>query len=323
MNPTESNPPLVVLLGATAVGKTELSLEICRRTNAEIISADSRQIYRGMDIGTAKPSLEEQEQARHHLIDIRDPDEPITLSEYQRLAYDVIDSSHARGKVPLLVGGTVLYVRAVVEGLRIPEVPPNPELRAELEQLLTEKGVDALYEMLRTKDPASAAVVDANNPRRLIRALEVFIETGKSRVELEGQDPPDYSILLLGLERSRASLHERIDRRVDWMMQNGLVEETKTLLAAGYDSNLPAMSSLGYREIGAYLHGKMSYAEAVQQIKIETHRYLRHQYTWLRKMDGIVWVDMDGEDGLQIALSTVDEFLARSGWPGGNDEARG
>lgn len=298
-------------MGATAVGKTELSLELSNRYHGEIIGADSRQIYRGMDIGTAKPSVEEFAVAPHHLFDIRNPDETLTLSEYQSLAYGVIDEIHARNSLPILVGGTVLYVRAVVEGLRIPEVPPNPELRDELEQVLAESGREALFAMLQEKDPATAAVIDANNPRRLIRALEIVITTGHSKVELEGADPPPYAILKLGLDRSRESLHERIDRRVDWMMANGLVEETQRLLDAGYSEKLPAMSSLGYREIGAYLRGELSREDAVERIKVETHRYVRHQYTWLRKVPGIVWVDMDSEDGLSQALAVVERFMQR------------
>ena len=302
--------PLIALLGATAVGKTELSLELYRRYRGEIVCADSRQIYCGMDIGTAKPSAVEFSVAPHHLFDIRNPDETLTLSEYQSLAYRAIDDIHARNALPILVGGTVLYMRAVVEGLRIPEVPPNPELRAELEQVLSEQGRETLFALLQEKDPATAAVIDANNPRRLIRALEIVITTGRSKVEIEGADPPPYDILRLGLVRSRERLHERIDRRVDWMVANGLVEETQRLLDAGYNERLPAMSSLGYREIGAYLRGEMSRDDAVQKIKVETHRYVRHQCTWLRKMPGIVWVDMDADDSLFEALAVVEQFMA-------------
>ncbi len=302
-------PPLVALLGATAVGKTELSLEVCRRYAGEIIGADSRQIYRGMDIGTAKPSAEEFAVAPHHLFDIRDPDETLTLSEYQALAFRTIDAIHTRNALPILVGGTVLYMRAVIDGLRIPEVPPNPELRNKLETMLAERGRDALFEMLVEKDPATAAAIDAKNPRRLIRALEIVITTGRSKVELEGADPPPYSILKIGLDRSREILHDRIDRRVDRMMDQGLVAETRRLLESGYHERLPAMSSLGYREIAAYLRGELEYDAAVEKIKVETHRYLRHQYTWLRKIPGVTWVNMDAPGGLTEALSQVRRYM--------------
>jgi tRNA dimethylallyltransferase len=230
------------------------------------------------------------------------------LAEYQALAYDVINELHARASLPVLVGGTVLYVRAVVEGLCIPEVPPDPALRDELELLLAEEGREALFTLLQRKDPATAAVIDANNPRRLIRALEITITTGRSKTELEGADPPPYAILKIGLRRSRENLHERIDRRVDEMMRQGLVEETRALLDAGYAATLPAMTSLGYREITAYLRGELTLEEAVYQIKVETHRYLRHQTTWLRKMDGIHWVDMESGSGPAEVMRLVADF---------------
>ena len=217
-------PPLIVLLGPTAVGKTALSLGLCEQFSGEIISADSRQIYRMMDIGTAKATPAEQARAPHHLIDIRRPDEPLTLAEYQRLAYQTIDKIHGRGNIPFLVGGTALYVRAVVDGLRIPEVPPNPELRAELEAFLETEGREALFQRLEQTDPATAAVIDGRNPRRVLRALEIFLITGRPKVELEGKDPPPYRTLLIGLSRNRAQLYERIDQRVDEMIAQGLVE---------------------------------------------------------------------------------------------------
>lgn len=302
-------PPLVALLGPTAAGKTEISLALCERFGGEIVGADSRQIYRGMDIGTAKPTPSEQSRVPHHLVDIRQPNEVLTVAEYQRLAYETIDAIHGRGALPVLVGGTVLYVRAVIEGLRIPEVPPNPALRQELEDLLQRQGRTALYEMLRSKDPATADVIDANNPRRLIRALEIVITTGRSKTELEGAEPPPYAILKVGLCRSRERLHDRIDRRVDRMIELGLVEETKSLIASGYAESLPAMTSLGYREIAAYLRGESTLGEASRQIKLETHRYLRHQDTWLRKMNDVKCVDLDSPDGSTEVMQLVSRFL--------------
>jgi tRNA dimethylallyltransferase len=307
------SPPLVVLLGATAVGKTNLSLEICERFGGEVVGADSRQIYVGMDIGTAKPSAPERARVPHHLIDIRTPDEALTVAEYQRLAYNTIGEIHTRGTLPVLAGGTILYVRAVVEGFRIPEAPPNPALREELETLLEAEGREALFELLSAKDPATAAVIDARNPRRLIRALEIVISTGKSKVELESANPPAYSVLKIGLDRSRERLYERIDARVDRMIKHGLVDEVRSLLAAGYDAALPAMTSLGYREIAAYLQGDVSLEEAAQRIKIETHRYVRHQYTWLRKMKGVSWVDMDSQNAREQVLSLIGRFLQGAG----------
>jgi len=302
--------PLIVLLGPTAVGKTELSLLLCEHIGGEIVGADSRQIYRGMAIGTALVGDADRVRAPHHLIDFCAPDETLTVAAYQRLAYAVIDDIHRRGAVPVLTGGTALYVRAVTEGLRIPEVPPNSELRAEMEETLRREGREALFERLRSLDPATAAVIDRNNPRRVMRALEIVISTGKSKIELEGATPPPYQTLLIGLDRPRDELYARIDRRVDEMVELGLVEETRRLLAAGYDARLPSMTGLGYREITAYLRGELTLDEAVARIKTETHRYVRHQYTWFRRMAGVQWFDMQAEDSPQRIMALAETFLA-------------
>jgi tRNA dimethylallyltransferase len=289
-------PRLVVLTGPTAVGKTALSLRLCQRFGGEVISADSRQIYRMMDIGTAKATPAERAQVPHHLIDIRNPDETLSLAEFQRLAYATIDALHAQGRIPFLVGGTALYLRAVVEGLRIPNVPPDPPLRAALEADLAAYGVDALFLRLQNVDPATAAVIDARNPRRVLRALEIYLITGQSKVELEGAEAPPYRILQLGLSRSRSALYARIDQRVIRMVESGLAEETQRLLDAGYAPTLPAMTSLGYREMIAYLAGESTLAATVERIQIETHRFVRHQTTWFRRMPAIQWLDLETED---------------------------
>lgn len=302
--------PLVALLGPTAVGKTALSLELAQRFDGEIVSADSRQIYRMMDIGTAKPTAAELALVPHHLIDITTPDVTLTVAEYQALAYAAIDGIHERGRVPFLVGGSSLYVRAVVEGLRIPEVPPNPELRAELEAVLAAEGREALYQRLLELDPATAAVIDPLNPRRLLRALEIVMTTGRSKTELEGAEPPPYAILQIGLTRPRDELYERIDRRVVAMVEEGLVEETKALLAAGYAPGLPAMTSLGYREIAAYLRGEMTLEAAIERIQIETHRFVRHQMTWFRKMPNVEWFNLSEPGSEAAIIQRIARFLA-------------
>lgn len=300
-----SLPPVVVIIGPTAVGKTELSLGLCERFNGEIVGADSRQIYRRMDICTAKPTASERARVPHHLVDICDPDESFSLAEYQQRAYATIDDIHARGKVPFVVGGTALYVRAVVEGLRLPEVPPHPALRAELEQYLTDNGRDALFQWLAKVDPATAAVIDGKNPRRVLRALEIFLITGQSKVVLEGADPPPYRILQIGLDREREQLYARADRRIDQMIEAGIIAETEALLAAGYYPPLPSITSLGYRELIDYLEGNLSFDAAVERFKTETHRFIRHQYTSFRKMKDVYWFDLDADPpvviGQQIA----------------------
>ncbi len=302
-------PPLVVIVGATAVGKTALSLTLCERCAGEVVSADSRQIYRGMNIGTAKASLAERSQVPHHLIDIRDPDAVLTVAEYQALAYAAIDDIHRRGRVPFLVGGTALYVRAVAEGLRIPSVPPDPVLRVALEADLAESGVDALARRLTDLDPKTAAQIDLRNPRRVLRALEIVLLTGHSKVDLEGSSPPPYRILALALDRPRADLHRRIDARVDAMFAQGLVAETERLLAAGYDPALPAMTSLGYREVIACLAGALTQQAAAARIKTETHRFVRHQATWFRKLPNLHWFDLATQDEAAV-VDFVAAWLA-------------
>ncbi|RME63127.1 MAG: tRNA (adenosine(37)-N6)-dimethylallyltransferase MiaA [Caldilineae bacterium] len=294
-------PPLVVILGPTAVGKTQLSLELAQRFSGEIVSADSRQIYRGLDIGTAKPSPAEQALVPHHLLDIRAPDEPLSLAEYQQLAYAAIDAIHRRGRLPFLVGGTALYLRAVVEGLRLPDAPPDPALRAELEAFAAQEGAGALHARLQALDPATAEKIDARNVRRVVRALEIVLTTGKPKSELEGAAPPPYRIRQIGLRMPRAALYARVDARVEAMVAAGLVEETRHLLEQGYPPHLPALTSLGYREITAYLRGEMSLEEAVERIKVETHRFVRHQMTWFRRMKGICWYDWSQPDVDRVA----------------------
>lgn len=301
-------PPLIVILGPTAVGKTELSLALCEAFQGEVVSADSRQIYRMMDIGTAKPTLAEQQRVPHHLIDLHNPDETLTVAEYQQLAYQTIAAIHARGHLPFLVGGTALYLRAVTQGLRLPEAPPNPALRSELENDLANHGVAFLFQRLQTLDPVTAAVIDRQNPRRVLRALEIFLITGHPKVELEGATPPPYRILLIGLDRERSVLYRRVDQRVDQMVAVGLIQETERLLAQGYRPPLPAITSLGYREIIAYLEGQMTLPDAVAQIKTETHRFVRHQYTSFRKMPAIHWFDLD-QQPTDIIQALVVDFL--------------
>lgn len=293
-------PPLIVLTGATGVGKTDLSLDLARSHQGEIVSADSRQVYRGMDIGTGKATPEEQTIAPHHLLDIRDPDLTLSLAEYQELATSTIAAIHARGGLPLLVGGTGLYVKAVIEGMRIPNVPPDPALRDELESTLAAEGIAPLVARLTTLDPTAGTTIDLRNPRRVIRALEIVLLTGTPKSKLEGSNPPSWRILALCLTRPRADLYRRIDARVDAMIAAGLVEETRRLHAR-YDPSLPALSSLGYREIGACLRGELPLPAAVERIKLETHRYVRQQETFFRKMPYLEWVDLN-EAGIESIL---------------------
>jgi tRNA dimethylallyltransferase len=300
----ETGKPLLVLVGQTAVGKTALSLKIATRFNGEIVSADSRLFYRGMDIGTAKPSPDEMTAVPHYLIDICAPNETLSLGEYQRLAYQTIDAIQEEGRLPILVGGTGQYIKAVVEGWGIPEVAPRPELRAALTQL----GGNELARWLAYLDPKAAAKIDPRNVRRVIRALEVILVAGTPISFLQRKTPPSYGMRLIGLYRQREQLYTRIDRRVDQMMASGLLDELVALRNAGYGRHLPSMSGLGYRQLWAYLDGEMGLDEAVERIKFETHRFARHQATWFRRDDHrIVWFDM-AEKGVELA---VLDFVSR------------
>jgi len=267
------------------VGKTRLALRLAGELGAEIVSADSRQVYRGMDIGTDKPAAEERQRVPHHLVDIVDPDEKLTLARYQDMAYAAIEDVLARGRVPLLVGGTGLYIKAVVEGWSIPRVKPNEALRAELYREAEVKGEEALHARLRQIDPVAAEKIDPRNVRRVIRALEVYLETGKPISELQRRRPPPYRILQIGLTMDRAALYQRIDQRVDRMIERGLVEEVRGLVGQGYSYELPAMSGLGYRQIGCYLRDEISLAEAIRLVKRDTRRFVRQQYNWFRLGD--------------------------------------
>ena len=289
-----SHPPLLAIVGPTAVGKTAISLQLAAALGGEIVSADSRQIYRGLDIGTDKVSPAQQAQIPHHLLDVVDPDQVLTLAQYQRAAYAAIDDIHRRGRLPLLVGGTGLYVAAVLEGLGIPEVPPDAALREELESYAAELGAPALHARLAGLDPAAASRIDARNVRRVIRALEVCLVTGQPISELQAATPPPYHIVRIGLTRPRPALYARIDQRVDEMMARGLLAETQRLLEAGYAPQLPALTGLGYRQMIQYLQGELSYDAAVAAIKQQTRRLVRQQYAWFRLNDPrIAWFDLE------------------------------
>ncbi len=309
--------PVLALLGPTGIGKTDMALRLAAAWPLEVVNADSRQIYRGMDIGTAKPTRQQRADVTHHLYDVCDPDQTLTLAEYQAMAQDCIRDIRARRRVPVLVGGTPLYLRAILENLRIPDVAPDPVLRQELETILAAQGPEALFARLVALDPVTAQTIDARNGRRLVRALEVFIKTGQSKARLEGRQAPEWPICCIGLTCTRTLLHARVDARVNAMMTGGLVTEVQSLLEAGYDCALPALSALGYRQLVPYLQGEQTREEAVQRIKTATHRYIRHQYTWFRRWQNVRWFEMDFVDpaGMteQIRTFVGQAWLAPAG----------
>lgn len=307
-------PPLLAIVGPTAAGKTRISIHLAREFDGEVISADSRQVYRGMDIGTAKVEPRLRREIPHHLLDVVDPDEPFSLAEYQELAYRAIADVTERGRLPLLAGGSGLYVRAVLQGWKIPRVEPDPELRESLEAQAVEHGPEWLHRRLAELDPHAAQRIDARNVRRVVRALEVSLIAGKPISELQGKSPPAYRVLRIGLTMPREVLYERIDERVDEMMEQGLVEEMRSLLAGGCSPDLPSMSGLGYRQIGLYLTGEATLTEAVALIKRETRRFVRQQYTWFRLDDPrIHWFEAHRADYALQAEETVKAFLAEGG----------
>jgi tRNA dimethylallyltransferase len=298
-------PPLIAVVGPTAVGKTALSLALAQILGAEIVSADSRQIYRGMDIGTAKPTPEVRAAVLHHLIDVVDPDEDFSLGVYQDLASAAIAGITKRGRVPLLVGGTGQYLAAVLQGWNVPRVPPQPELRAELEREAAEHGAAMLHARLAAVDPEAAAGIQPSNVRRIIRALEVYKVTGQPISAQQTKAPPPYRITTLWLTLPAPVLYARIDERVDGMMAAGLLDEVRGLHARGYGWELPAMSSLGYREFQPYFAGEATPEEAVQRLKFNTHAFARRQAGWFRRLPNITQLPADAPDLLERALATV------------------
>lgn len=301
---------LICIIGPTGTGKSAHAIEVVSAYQGEIINCDSRQVYRHMDIGTAKPVPAELSLVKHHLVSFINPDEELSLAQYQETAYRTIEEIQSRGKQPLLVGGTGQYFWAVIEGWEVPKVPPNLEMRRRLESEVEARGAAALYQELTEADPAAAIKIDPRNVRRVIRALEVFRSRGVTFSSLQVKKSPPFQTLIIGLTMDRAELYLRVDARVDRMMTQGLVEEVEQLINMGYSPDLPAMSGIGYRQIILYLQGKLKLEDAIQQIKYETHRYIRQQYAWFRlKDERIHWFNIGNEvddDILRLVASAIN-----------------
>lgn len=281
---------LLVILGATATGKTQCAMQLAQDLAGEIIGADSRQIYRYMNIGTAKPSPEQLRKVAHHMIDVVDPDESLTLAEYVDRVKEKIGEIAERDMLPMLVGGTGQYITAVTEGWTIPRVKPNPELRKQLEEVVQAQGALALHQQLVKLDPVAAGRIHPNNSRRVIRALEVCLETGTPISELQKKGSDLYDTLLIGLQMNRQILYQRADERVDEMVAVGFVEEVRELLNRGYSRDLPSMSGVGYLEIAAHLIDGLPLETAIQRTKTSTHDFIRRQEVWFRGHDpAILW----------------------------------
>jgi tRNA dimethylallyltransferase len=307
---------VIAIVGPTAVGKSELALHLAQYFPLEIISADSRQVYRYMDIGTNKPSPAERASVPHHIIDVVDPDEDFSLAMYYQLAIEALKAIQQRNKLPLLVGGSGLYVWSLVEGWKIPHVPPDQKLRRQLEARAEQEDIRSLYRELQDIDPSAAAKINPSNIRRIIRALEIYYATGQPPSQLQRKEAPGFSVLIIGLTQERSELYRRIDWRVDKMIQRGLVEEVEQLLKKGYRPSLPSMSGIGYKQIGQFLRGEMTLPEAIDKIKYETHRLARHQYAWFRLSDSrIHWFDTSeakakaSSDFIGVALNKVKGLI--------------
>ncbi len=286
--------PLIAIVGPTATGKSALALALAQRFGGEIVNADSRQVYRYMDIGTGKPTSEERSLVPHHVVDVVDPDEDFNVALYLQQAEAAIRNIHGRGKLPILAGGTGHYVWALLEGLRIPQVPPDPELRASLDLKAEEEGgQEKLLAELTELDPVAATRLDPRNIRRVIRAIEVSRAVGRPFSEVGTREPPPYKTLVLGLTAPRELLYERIDARVDAMVQQGWADEVEGLLARGYTPGMSSFLSLGYRDMAGYVRGELDLPAAVQRTKTQTHAFARRQYAWFKPTDPrILWFDI-------------------------------
>jgi tRNA dimethylallyltransferase len=298
----QADIPLLVIVGPTAVGKTVLAIALAQALGGEIVSADSRQVYRGMDIGTAKPSAAERAATPHHLIDVVDPNEEFSLALYQDLATAAIEAITARSRLPMLVGGTGQYLAALLEGWQIPRVAPQPELRAALEHEAAQHGAATLHARLAQIDPAAAAGILPGNVRRVIRALEVHALTGRPISEQQQKQPPPYHTKTLWLTRPPADLYDRIDARVDAMLADGLLAEVRGLVERGYGWELPAMSGLGYREFQPYFTGQATLEDAITRLKFDTHAFARRQPGWFRRLPALTPLPADTPGLLERAL---------------------
>jgi tRNA dimethylallyltransferase len=302
--------PLILIVGPTAVGKTEIAIQLAERLNGEIVSADSRLFYRGMDIGTAKPTTEEKARVPHHLIDIANPDEILSLAVFQQKAHEAIADIHTRNKLPFLVGGTGQYVRAVTQGWTPPEVEADILLREELEREKEERGIYWLYEKLKNLDPEAATKIDPRNYRRTIRALEVIMTTGKKFSEQRGQSDSPYHLVTIGLTRPREELYQRVDVRIESMFANGFVDEVRGLLAKGYSPSLPTMSAIGYRECVSVIRGELTEEQAKVQIRRATRVYVRRQANWFKESDpNIHWFRVE-EGGVEKIEASLRQSLS-------------
>jgi len=301
--------PLIVIVGASAVGKTEIAIRVAKNANGEIVSADSALIYRGMDIGSAKPSIQERQSVPHHMIDVANPDEKWSLSEYQCRANQAIRDIYHRGRLPFLVGGTGQYIRAMVQSWQVPEVAPDEQMRSVLDGLLHEIGAMEFHRRLAQLDSVAASRIDYRNTRRTIRAWEVILKTGRCFSDQRKSGIPVFKVLQIGLSRPRDELYCRVDLRIENMIVGGIIEEVRGLLSSGYSPNIPAFSAIGYKETIDYLAGKTSFEEMIALIKKRTRVLIRHQSNWFKPDDPLIhWFDVN-TDTVEKILDLIADWI--------------
>jgi tRNA dimethylallyltransferase len=306
----DSKQKLLVIIGPTAVGKTKLSIELAKRFNGEIISGDSMQIYRGMDIGTAKIKKNEMGGIPHHLLDIRDPEEKFSVAEFQQLVRSKISEIAKKGKLPMIVGGTGLYIQSVLYDYQFSDAPADEGFRKELEEKVKERGSQILHQELVEIDPESASHIHPNNARRVIRALEIYHCTGKTMSEYQEKQQPDllYDTALVGLTMERELLYERINLRVEMMLEEGLLDEVKRL----YQQNLrdcQSIQAIGYKEIYEYLDGLVTLEQAVDQLKQNSRRYAKRQFTWFKNKMDVKWFDMTDVMNFSKKIKEISHYV--------------
>ena len=304
---------IIALAGPTAVGKTKFAIKLADEFDGEIVSCDSMQLYKYMDIGSAKPTPEEMEQARHHLVDMIDPREEFSVAEYQRLAKQAISDIFSRGKLPVISGGTGLYLNSLLYDMDFSAAPQDQAYRQELAEIAEKQGDDVLHSMLAEQDPQAAAAIHPNNRKKVIRALE-RLRDGETRVRpFSGikNETKDYDVLLIGLTRDRAELYERINRRVDILVEQGLFDEVSRLRDMGLTAENISMKGIGYKEILDFFSGKYSRDEAIDTIKKNTRHYAKKQLTWFRRYDKMRWYDISENADEERALQDIERWLAK------------
>ncbi|WP_409294288.1 tRNA (adenosine(37)-N6)-dimethylallyltransferase MiaA [Peribacillus sp. SCS-26] len=306
-----ANEKVLAIIGPTAVGKTRLSVELAQRFNGEIISGDSMQIYRGMDIGTAKITPAEMDGIPHHLIDIKDPHESFNAAEFQRLASGLISDITARGRLPIIAGGTGLYIQSVLYGYQFPDMPSDEAYRGLLEEKAAALGPEAVYRELQAVDPESAARIPYQNTRRVIRALEIYHCTGRTMSEQLEDQPKElkYDSLVVGLDMEREKLYSRINQRVDIMAAQGLKEEVQTFYRQGL-RDCQSIQAIGYKELYDYFDGTVSFEEALENLKQNSRRYAKRQLTWFRNKMEVAWFDMGSGDPFPKKVEDISAFIA-------------